>query len=215
MDERIEKARGIYERAVFAGDRRGVDDAVLGLDAVDADVALARGRLLHARFLEAGDGVADPNELSLFERAAALYQRLGDTRSEGEALFWIGCFHQVVRRDNAAAVPVLHRSSELVRQAGDMLTLSYVLRHLGIAEHAADHLEAAREYLEQSTTIRRDLAFMPGVAANLVGLGYIAAGQGRRQDSRDLLEQAAETAETAGAQAIVDQVREARTRLPN
>lgn len=83
MDERIEKARGIYERAVFAGDRRGVDDAVLGLDAVDADVALARGRLLHARFLEAGDGVADPNELSLFERAAALYQRLGDTRSEG------------------------------------------------------------------------------------------------------------------------------------
>lgn len=56
---------------------------------------------------------------------------------------------------------------------------------------------------------------MPGVAANLVGLGYIAAGQGRRQDSRDLLEQAAETAETAGAQAIVDQMREARTRLPN
>jgi hypothetical protein len=128
MDERIEKARGIYERAVFAGDRRGVDDAVRGLDAVDADVALARGRLLHARFLEAGDGVADPNELSLFERAAALYQRLGDTRSEGEALFWIGCFHQVVRRDNAAAVPVLHRSSELVRQAGDLLTCptSYV-----------------------------------------------------------------------------------------
>ncbi len=40
------------------------------LDAVEADLALARGRVVHARFTERGH--EDPHELSLFERAAEL-----------------------------------------------------------------------------------------------------------------------------------------------
>ena len=36
---------------------------------------LARGRLLHARFLDTG--LEDAEELPLFERAAGLYQRIG------------------------------------------------------------------------------------------------------------------------------------------
>jgi hypothetical protein len=47
----------------------------------------------------------------LFVRAAQLYQALGDVRGEGESLFWVGCFHQVVRGGNDAAVPVLERSA--------------------------------------------------------------------------------------------------------
>jgi hypothetical protein len=35
------------------------------------------------------------------------------------------------------------------------LTLSYALRHLGIAEHRAGHLDQARSYLEESTRLRR------------------------------------------------------------
>jgi hypothetical protein len=47
-DERIERARQQFERAVFGGDGSGLAGAERELDAVEADLALARGRLLHA-----------------------------------------------------------------------------------------------------------------------------------------------------------------------
>ena len=51
---------------------------------------------------------------------------------------------------------------------------------------------------------------MPGVAANLVGLAYIAAGQGRRDDALALLDEAGAIAEAHGADRIVGQVADAR-----
>lgn len=216
-EDRLEQARLLYERAVFGGDASAVTAADRELDAVEADLALARGRILHARFLDHRTGeqakgdVVD--ELALFERAADLYRTLGDQRGEAEALFWIGTFHQVVQHDNGAAVPVLERSRELATSAGDLMTTSYVLRHLGIAEHSAGHLAAARDLLEQSTHIRRKLGFLPGVAANLVGLAYIAAGDGRPADAESLLDEAGSTANDSGAAGIWRQVAEARTQL--
>jgi transposase InsO family protein len=50
-DERIEQAGHLYELAVFGGDGDALARADRGLDAVEADVALARGRVIHARFL--------------------------------------------------------------------------------------------------------------------------------------------------------------------
>lgn len=175
-DERIERAGLLYERAVFGGDSGALATAERELDAVEADLALARGRILHARFLEGR--TEDPGELALFERASRLYRALGDARGEAEALFWVGCFHQVVGRDDETAVPALERSLELAAKVGDRLTESYALRHLGIAEHQAGRLDAARERLEESARLRREVGFMPGVAANLVGLIYIAAAEG-------------------------------------
>lgn len=75
MDERIRVAERAYESAVFAGDHGGVPDARLGLDAVEADLVLARGRLLHAEFLAESPPVEQ--ELRLFERAAELYRAAG------------------------------------------------------------------------------------------------------------------------------------------
>jgi tetratricopeptide (TPR) repeat protein len=212
-DERTERSRRAYERAILDGEAGALDDADRELDGVEADLALARGRVIHGRFLvqrAEGEAAEDPRELGLFERAAQLYRAHGDLRGEGDALFWIGCCHQVVRRDNGAAVPVLQRSLELATQAGDRQTMSEALRHLGIAEHAAGRLEAARQYLEESTRLRRADGSMAGVASNQVGLIYIAAGQGRREDALALAEEARVTAEAAGAQAIVRQVAEAR-----
>jgi hypothetical protein len=91
--------------------------------------------------------------------------------------------------------------------------MSYALRHLGIAEHAAGRLDAARERLEESARLRREIGFMPGVAANLVGLAYIAAGQGRRDDALALAEEADAIAAASGARAISRQVEEARAQL--
>lgn len=51
MDDPLE--RRLYERAVFGRDASGLDEAERHLSAVEADLALACGRVLHARFLDA------------------------------------------------------------------------------------------------------------------------------------------------------------------
>lgn len=218
MDGRIERSRQLYARALFESDAGALTEAERELDGVEADLSLARGRVIHGRFLEqrtedpslAGE---DPRELALFERAAALYQGLGDLRGEAEALFWVGCCQQVVRRDNQAAVPVLWRSLELATEADDPVVMSEALRHLGIAEHAAGRLDAARLHLEESTRLRREIGAWPGVAANMVGLIYIAAGQNRREEGLALAREARALAEANGAPGLLRQIDEARAAL--
>ncbi|MYW00181.1 hypothetical protein [Streptomyces sp. SID3343] len=115
-DERLEQARSLCEQAIFDGDIGRLTAADREPDAVEAALALARGRVAHARFLDARE--EDAAELPLFEQAAQLYRSLGDVRGEGEALFWIGVFHQVVRDDHEAAVPILATSAELAERIG-------------------------------------------------------------------------------------------------
>jgi tetratricopeptide (TPR) repeat protein len=207
-EDRIERTRQLYERFVFEGDAGALAIAERELDAVQADLALAHGRIVHGRFLE--QRIEDPQELALFDQAVQLYRALGDVRGEAESLFWVGIVHQVVRQDNDAAVPVLQRSHELAAQAGDKRTMAYALRHLGIAEHAAGRLDAARELLEESVRLRREIGHLPGVAANLVGLAYVAAGQGRHEEARAIIEEARAIAEATGAHGTMHSIEEAR-----
>ncbi|MFC7484047.1 tetratricopeptide repeat protein [Luedemannella flava] len=185
---------------------------------MEADLALARGRILHARFQHerAAGGpppVEDPAELRLFDRATELYRALGDVRGEAEALFWIGCLHQFIREDNETALPFLERSAELAAQVGDKRTRSWALRHLGIAAHLTGRLDEARERLEESSKLRREVGVLPGVAANMVGLAYIAAAQGRPVDALATLDEADAIARAHGAHAVVGQIEQARSRI--
>jgi len=207
-DDRIERAREIYQQAVYGGDGSALAEAERGLDAVEADVALARGCILHARF-QNEPAVEDPAELPLFERALALYRALGDTRGEAEASFWIGCLHQFIRRDDETAVPYLKRAE----QAGDRWTRSEALRHLGISAHAAGRLDEARDRLEESSRLRREAGVLPGVASNMIGLAYIAAAQDRRADALATLDEARTIAEAHGAHAILRHIEQARSRI--
>jgi tetratricopeptide (TPR) repeat protein len=218
MDERVSRAGRLYERAVFTGDAALLAEADRELDAAEADLALARGRLMHTGFLlgsddDPGTAQEDPGELPLFERAVRLYRALGDIRGEAEALFWVGCFHQVVRHDNAAAAQVLEQSLQLASAAGAKTTMSEALRHLGIAAHRTGDLETARQRLEESTVLRRATGNLPGAAANMVGLAYIAAGQGRTDDALALLDEAGAIAQAGQAHRILQQVTEARAEL--
>ncbi|MGW6920143.1 tetratricopeptide repeat protein [Streptomyces sp. NPDC054950] len=210
-DARIEQAELLYERAVFGGDSGALASADLGLDEVEADLALARGRVIHARFLQ--ERVEDVRELELFERATELYGRLGDVRGEGEALFWVGTFHQVVRDDTDTAVPAFERALDLATRAGDRLTTSYALRHLGFADHMAGRLDEARAHFEESTRLRRELGFLPGVAANLIGLAHLAAQQDRREDAAALLDEATELAGSTESHGVLRWVAGAREEL--
>ncbi|MGW0872750.1 tetratricopeptide repeat protein [Streptomyces sp. NPDC002740] len=210
-DERIEQARLLYERAVFGGDSGAPASADRSLDEVEADLALARGQVIHARFLE--ERVENARELELFEHAAELYGRLGDVRGEGEAVFWVGTFHQVVRDDNDTAVPCFERALGLATRAGDRLTTSYALRHLGFADHMLGRLDEARARLEESTRLRREVVFLPGVAANLIGLAHLAAQQDRRDDAAALLAEATELAERTDSHGVLRWVAAAREEL--
>jgi tetratricopeptide (TPR) repeat protein len=218
MDERVRQAGLLYERAVFTGDAGLLAEADLELDAAEADMAVARGRLMHTRFLlrreqDPAESGEDPAELPLFERAARLYGALGNVRGEAEALFWAGCFHQVVRRDNDAAVPLLEQSLALASQAGDKAVMSEALRHLGIASHRDGQLETARQRLEESTRLRRETGQLPAAAANMVGLAYIAAAAGRGSDALAMLDEADAIARVSQAHRILQQVSEARAEL--
>jgi tetratricopeptide (TPR) repeat protein len=211
-DSHLQNAQFLYERAVFGGEPGALDVAGAGLDEVEADLCLARGRLVHAHFLasrEKGEPAPEEAELKLFERAADLYGRLDDERGEGEALFWVGVYHQVVRDDMRTSLPPFHRALELATRSDDLLTVSYVLRHLGFAEHAAGQPAAARARLEESTRLRRRLGFRPGIAANLIVLAQFAAEDGRREEAVSLLDEAAELARATGSEGVAAWVRAA------
>jgi tetratricopeptide (TPR) repeat protein len=211
MDERMQRVGELYERAIFNGEYDGIPEADRALDSVEADLLIGRGRVMHCRFLD--DRVERPGELEAFERAAELYRAVGDERGEAQAQFWIGCFYQVVRDDNTSALPSLTDARDLARKTGDDLTVSYALRHLGVTAHTAGDLAQARALLEESTELRRTLGFTAGVAANLVGLIYLAAAEGRTGDARTLADEAAELAAAAGAVKITEQIDAARERI--
>jgi tetratricopeptide (TPR) repeat protein len=210
-DRRLEHAREVYERAVFEGDRSAVEAAEDDLDGVEADLALARGRLLHARFLE--ERQEDPRELTLFERAAELYRDRGDGRGEGEALLWVGIVHQVVRDDSTSALPILEGAYGLADRSGDALTASYAARHVGFALAEAGRSQGAREKLEESVRLRREIGFAPGVAAGLLSLAEFARRDGRSADARKLLGEADAVAEACGAHGVRRWIEEERVAL--
>jgi tetratricopeptide (TPR) repeat protein len=210
-DERLERARELYERAVFAGEPEATELAEVELDGVEADLALARGRILHARFL--ADRRRDDAEQRLFERAAEVYERLGDRRGEAEALFWVGTFHQVVAGDSAAAAPLFDRARALAQADGDRLTLSYVERHRGFLAQEGGRLKEARGLLEESVRLRRELEFLPGVAAGLLALAELELEAGDRDRATGLLEEARRVAVESDADGILRWIAEAERDL--
>ncbi|MDQ2811862.1 MAG: tetratricopeptide repeat protein [Actinomycetota bacterium] len=207
----FEQARVLYERAMFGGDYESLAVADRVLDGAEAALALSRGRILHARLLR--ERRDDPAEGTLFERAASMFRQLGDAQGEGEALFWLGTYHQVVRGDNETALPSLERARELASGAGDRLTLSYVVRHLGFARMAAGDEGAARPLFEESVRLRREIGFLPGVAAGLLALAELDIQAGHRDHARRLLDEAAAVAASAGAQGTLRWIEEARKGL--
>lgn len=207
----IEQAGELFEAAMFGGDRSALDRSDDVLDAVEAPLSMARGRVLHVRFLN--DREENSQELVMFERAAELYRRLGDVSGEADALFWIGCWHQVVKGDGTTGRPYFERSYALAHSVDDRLTMSYAVRHLGFADRDAGHFDQARERLTESVELRREIGFRPGEAAGLVALAYLAAETGDPSAALRHLDGAQSVAESCGAKAVSGWVEEARTHI--
>ncbi|MFJ4200605.1 tetratricopeptide repeat protein [Streptomyces sviceus] len=205
----IERAGELFEAAMFGGETSALDRSDDVLDAVEAPLSMARGKVLHVRFLN--ERKENSEELVLFERAAELYERLGDTSGQADALFWIGCWHQVVKGDGATGRPYFERSYALAKSVDDPMTMSYAIRHLGFADRDAGHFDQARERLTESVTLRREIGFRPGEAAGLVALAYLAAETGDPSAAFRYLDEAQSVAESCGAKAVLGWIDQART----
>ncbi|GLZ76905.1 hypothetical protein Afil01_17120 [Actinorhabdospora filicis] len=205
MTDRFALADDLYHAAVFQGDLAATDAADRVLDAVEADLLMARGMNLHARFLADRENVDATPEPAMFERAGDLYGSLNDTDGVAWARFWTGCYHHVVRDDAATAMP--HFEAAL---AGSALTRSYALRHLGFVAHTEGRLEAAMDFFTASTRLRRELGFTAGVAANLVGMAHVNLQAGRPGEARKYADEAVELAEAVGGTGVLTWAREAK-----
>lgn len=194
----------LNEQALFAGDGDAGRRAGEELARAEALTALGRGRILHAEYL--AKRREDPRELELFERALELARSLGDRALEAQALFWVGLVHQVVRGNSVASLPYFQGSYDLAQELGDTSTLAYAARHLGFVDLEGGRPEEAWARFEESVELRRADGFLPGVAAGLLTLGEVAAGQGRIEDARALLLEARGYAEQVGAEPFLRRI---------
>ncbi len=204
-----ERLRGLYDDASFGGDTTTLERGAREIKAADAQLALARGRFLHARFFV--DHQDRPDQLDHLTTAAELFRELGDARGEADATFWMAIYHQVIRCDEAAAVPLLDRARQLADVSGDPLVMSYVVRHHGFVELNAGRLDRARELFEESVRLRRRIGFLPGVAAGLVALAELAATKGDHSTAQGCLDEATticNETKSLGAMRWISQVRE-------
>ena len=138
---------------------------------------------------------------------------LGDERGEGEALFWIGCFRQVVQRNMKDAYPFLQRAKELAELAGERRRWprpSGTWASWRITPGSCTWRGPGWRNLLQ---LRQEIGLRLGVAANQVGLAYVTAQQGDHATAMALLDEAAATARADGAHALTRQVNEARASL--
>ncbi|MER5790021.1 tetratricopeptide repeat protein [Streptomyces sp. NPDC001980] len=196
---------------MFGGDTSALDRSDDVLDAVEARLSMARGKVLHVRFLNGRE--ENSQEVAFFECAAELYRRLEDASGEADALFWIGCWHQVVKRDGTTGRPYFEQSYALAKSVDDRMTMSYAIRHLGFADKDAGRLDLARERLTESVSLRREIGFRPGEAAGLVALAYLAAETGNRPVALQYLDEAQAVAQSCGAKAVSGWVEQARTSM--
>lgn len=206
-DERVTRAWESYVRATFGGDPSGLDLADCELDGAEADLALARGRIAHARFFV--DRVERPDELQQFERAIDLYRRIGDAHGEALASFWVGCAHQVVRGDGVSALPALQHAY----QEGDPLTRSYAARHLGFHALETHDLPRAGALLEESLNLRHIHGSPAEIAAAQLALAEQRALSGAGDESARLLDEAEAAARTIGAAGVLRWVAATRDEL--
>jgi hypothetical protein len=61
--------------------------------------------------------------------------------------------------------------------------------------------------------LRREVDFLPGVAANLIGLAYVAAQQERRDEAAGFLKEAEELAARTESHGVLGWAAEAREEL--
>ncbi|HEY4457189.1 MAG TPA: hypothetical protein VGN81_22960 [Pseudonocardiaceae bacterium] len=204
------RAARCYDDATFGGRPELVVEGERELDVVEADLALARGKLLHARFLDGREHV-DERELPLFERAVELYEKHGERAKLADALFWVGCCHQIVLDDEATALDLFHAAYDLAAELGEDVIRSFAVRHLGFAALSTGELDLAQTRFAESLRLRRDAgAPAATVAAAIIPLAVLAEQRGEDDRAEHLFAEATRLAEDNRAVGVLSWIEQAR-----
>lgn len=127
----------------------------------------------------------DPRVVGEFaDRAARLRSASPDTSRGGYVTFYAGLIEQNLRGDHAAAAPLYAEALRLARAAGDELTESYALRHLGYLASKAGDRRAAREQWDRSTELRMRAGCVPMVLAQQAAQASALRAEGDAAGSR-------------------------------
>jgi hypothetical protein len=182
--------------AVAQGDRAG-----------EADAVYYRGLTMHYESIvrrSSGTGIdaADIDaEEELFRRSLVLHRALGGP-GVARPLFGLGLVMQVLRRDGAAAGPLLHEALELVdgvEAQGDLYTCSEIHRHIGFFYVGQDEqLPVTIKHLELSLAFRERLGDPRRVPSGLAALGDACLAAGQVERAVELFQRAARDAREAG-----------------
>jgi tetratricopeptide (TPR) repeat protein len=122
----------------------------------------------------------------------------GSDESRSKALMRVGAILGELSEDESA-VAALEDCIALRRRSGDRVGLGAALGNLcTILSREASSLERAREVLEESVEIARELDDEIGVASGICNLGVIEQQLGRPERARPLFEESAEIAGRLG-----------------
>lgn len=157
-----------------------------GLGAPGADPAV------RARALIAASAVADwtgdfPALHAFAEEALRISRELGDLRSAGRALSFLG--FRATFLDPSSASDLLEESVAIAREAKDQWCLSYSLNSLGLMQVIAGEAKAGIRYLEESVAVARESRDRMGTQRGLRNLGFVLTFQGKLTQARVLLEE--------------------------
>lgn len=151
-------------------------------------------------------------ELSLFERALALRQEVGNGVEVAESLFHIGLVYQLFKRDWDTSLRYFEQARALAEGGGDDLLLSEIYRHLGAHYWlSAGDFDTALEHLRRSLALRERLGFQGWRATGLITLGQCELAAGMRAEAHDHLREGVGLAEEIGLRELF--VRAAREAL--
>lgn len=129
----------------------------------------------------------DPELLgSLASRAAKLVADAPDAARAGSAMFFTGLIADNLRGDEASARQAYAAALTLAQEAGDELTESEALRHLGYHTSVSGDTELARQQWERSLSLRQRAGCVPYVLSQQLLLAGLARDIGDLATARVL-----------------------------
>lgn len=147
----------------------------------EARLELARaGYHYRAETAESGYPVARAHA----ERALALFQELGDTRGQADAVHRLGLFH-MQRRELEDARELFDRSLELEKKGEERLVfLADYERHVGFVYVLGEDIASSIPYFERSLTLRREAGAVDQSLFAARVLGWALVEVGRLEEAR-------------------------------
>jgi tetratricopeptide (TPR) repeat protein len=122
---------------------------------------------------------------SLFERALALHEELGDESAAAGSLHSLGLVARA-QGDDVTGRRLLEESLARLRKLEEWRKLHNALHNVGdLAADEGDYA-SARSLHEESFALRRKLGNEVGIAASLLSLGVIAGAEGDQASARSL-----------------------------